>query len=253
MTVVDPSIYIQSIKDHILKKLQEYPMGVASTKKFDVQQTQDCRGMKVKLFTKVNLKVRLNNIKFESLVYSYLQKHHLFIHPDLFKQNDMVCIEDIIGAHPKSVQREDFKAEITANIRGWTAPANTITENWAKENNGATTATSARVPYFKLLMGERKYRNRAEKVEATTFKVVCKEKDGLHFKTLMSEAWKPKNKPCGVFMPACTDLVTSPETYKQLLQNHNTYIQLTTSVIIEGLHPTILEQEIMVDKETVSA
>eukprot|EP00957_Ditylum_brightwellii_P157241 11967272-Ditylum_brightwellii.AAC.1 len=69
----------------------------------------------------------------------------------------------------------------------------------------------------------------------------------------MSEAWEHKTKPCSVFVPVHTDLITSPETYKQLLQNHSAYIQSTTAVAIEGLHPMILEKEITVDKEMVSA
>ena len=45
--------------------------------------------------------------------------------------------------------------------------------------------------------------------------------------------WSKESKPQGIFVPARTDLVTSPEIYKQLLKNHNRYIHQTTAVVVE--------------------
>eukprot|EP00957_Ditylum_brightwellii_P170898 13007399-Ditylum_brightwellii.AAC.1 len=62
--------------------------------------------------------------------------------------------------------------------------------------------------------GERKYGNREEKVEATTFKVICKDKDGLHLKSLIPRTWQREDKPRELFIPSRTDLITSPAMYK---------------------------------------
>eukprot|EP00957_Ditylum_brightwellii_P053260 4038270-Ditylum_brightwellii.AAC.1 len=102
------------------------------------------------------------------------------------------------------------------------------------------------------MAGERKYGNGGEKVEATTFKVVCKDKDGPYLKSLMSANWQRKDKPREVFISSRTDLVTSLAMHEQLLRNHNTYIQNVTAVAVEGLHPTVLEKDIAVGGVKVS-
>eukprot|EP00957_Ditylum_brightwellii_P205217 15342883-Ditylum_brightwellii.AAC.2 len=77
---------------------------------------------------------------------------------------------------------------------------------------------SANVPNHKLVIGKRKYGNGAGKVEATTFHVICKDKDGkLH----------------GAFVSARANVNT-------------------TAVPIEGLHPNVLDKEISIHGELVS-
>eukprot|EP00957_Ditylum_brightwellii_P134043 10219836-Ditylum_brightwellii.AAC.1 len=107
-----------------------------------------------------------------------------------------------------------------SRITTWLASANAICDAWTKENS-VEKGTSANIPNYKLVIGERTYGNGMEKVEATTFCIICKDKDGLYLKTLLSEMWKQEEKPRGVSPPAQRDLITSPENYNQLLRNHN--------------------------------
>ena len=60
-----------------------------------------------------------------------------------------------------------------------------------------------------------------------------------------------EHKPRDVSVPSCNDFIMPPEMYKQLLQSHNTYIDATTAVAIEGLHPQALKANIVVDNEQV--
>eukprot|EP00957_Ditylum_brightwellii_P141946 10814144-Ditylum_brightwellii.AAC.1 len=91
-----------------------------------------------------------------------------------------------------------------------------------------------------------------DKVEATTFEAVCKYKDGLYLKSIMATTWAQKHKPHGVFVPARAELITLPATYKQLLHNHNTYVDSVTDVIFEGLHPSVMRKEIAVGDDQVT-
>eukprot|EP00957_Ditylum_brightwellii_P032178 2439734-Ditylum_brightwellii.AAC.1 len=134
----------------------------------------------------------------------------------------------------------------------WPAPPTDITKFWNEENNINKEKETATAPKYKLMVGERMYRNGGGKVEATTFKVICKDKDGLYLKSLMSATWQHEDKPRGVFVPSRTNLVTSPATYKQLLRNHNMYIQNTLAVTVEGLHPKVVDKDITVGGVKVS-
>ena len=54
------------------------------------------------------------------------------------------------------------------------------------------------------------------------------------------------NKPRGTFVPAKAYLVTSPDCYKNILGRHNRYINDITVIVIEELHPKVLDKEIEV-------
>eukprot|EP00957_Ditylum_brightwellii_P170578 12984281-Ditylum_brightwellii.AAC.1 len=111
-------------------------------------------------------------------MYSYLQKLCLFIYPDYFDCNNVVCVDEITVVNPKYVCREDIGAEITLRIAVRPAPDNAICGMWTTENN-MEKGNGANVPNYKLVIGKRKYENGAGKVEATTFHVICKDKDCL--------------------------------------------------------------------------
>eukprot|EP00957_Ditylum_brightwellii_P003433 259916-Ditylum_brightwellii.AAC.1 len=57
---------------------------------------------------------------------------------------------------------------------------------------------------------------------------------------------------CGKFIPVQAWLLTSPETYRNLLHNQNKYINNVTSITIEGLYPEVANKEIKVSQENVS-
>ena len=59
----------------------------------------------------------------------------------------------------------------------------------------------------------------------------------------MSAAWEKEGKPRKIFVPARTDLVTSPAVYKQLLKNHNRYLNQTSLVVVEGITPNKLNKK----------
>eukprot|EP00957_Ditylum_brightwellii_P099139 7551127-Ditylum_brightwellii.AAC.1 len=134
----------------------------------------------------------------------------------------------------------------------WPAPPTGITKHWININTVASDKEGATTPSYKLIVGKKKYGNGTEKVEATTFKIICKDRDRLYLKLLMSATWRHEVKPRGVFIPSHTNLITLPKIYKQLLNNHNAHIQNTTSVAVESLHPTVLDKEIAVGTEKVT-
>eukprot|EP00957_Ditylum_brightwellii_P133619 10187705-Ditylum_brightwellii.AAC.1 len=77
-------------------------------------------------------------------------------------------MDEIIVVHPKLVCREDYEEEITSTIEKWPEPPTDITKFWNKENKINKERETATVPKYKLMVGERKYGNGEERVEATT-------------------------------------------------------------------------------------
>eukprot|EP00957_Ditylum_brightwellii_P209088 15360248-Ditylum_brightwellii.AAC.1 len=86
-------------------------------------------------------------------------------------------------------------------MEGWPAPITDITRHWNAENKIPTTNDCATSPKYKLVVGKRKYGNGTGIVEATTFKVICKDTDGLYLKALMPASWQRADKPRGCSFP----------------------------------------------------
>eukprot|EP00957_Ditylum_brightwellii_P082772 6293248-Ditylum_brightwellii.AAC.1 len=68
----------------------------------------------------------------------------------------------------------------------------------------------------------------------------------------MSYAWDKISTLRGKFIPAQAWLLTSPETYRNLLHNQNKYINDVTSITIEGLYPKVAGKEMEASQENVS-
>eukprot|EP00957_Ditylum_brightwellii_P040575 3071252-Ditylum_brightwellii.AAC.1 len=67
----------------------------------------------------------------------------------------------------------------------------------------------------------------------------------------MSHAWA-KTKLRGQFVPTKAWLVTSRDTYHNLLCLHNSYIEDITIITIERIHPSVANKYISVASETMS-
>eukprot|EP00957_Ditylum_brightwellii_P080187 6098981-Ditylum_brightwellii.AAC.1 len=61
---------------------------------------------------------------------------------------------------------------------------------------------------------------------------------------LLANAYNCPTKPCKAFVLSKAWLLTSPESYKNILRCHNRYLNSTTAVVIKGICSTFLEQEI---------
>jgi hypothetical protein len=79
----------------------------------------------------------------------------------------------------------------------------------------------------------------------------CAEKDGLYLKSLLLHAWA-STKLQGQFIPAKAWLLTSRDAYRNLLRIHNAYIEETTVITIERIHPTVANKSITVASKTMS-
>eukprot|EP00957_Ditylum_brightwellii_P011148 844396-Ditylum_brightwellii.AAC.1 len=101
------------------------------------------------------------------------------------------------------------------------------------------------VPDFSIMQAEIKWGG----VKAIALKIHCVEKDGLYLKSMMSHAWEALETLRGKIVPAQSWLLTSPKTYCTLLHKQNKYINNTTSITVEGLHPTVADKEIEVSQE----
>eukprot|EP00957_Ditylum_brightwellii_P078086 5936233-Ditylum_brightwellii.AAC.1 len=68
----------------------------------------------------------------------------------------------------------------------------------------------------------------------------------------MFHSWGDCEVLHGTFAPAKVWLVTSPDCYQTLLQNHNQPVNNITAITIEGFCPTIADKEIAVSPKKVS-
>eukprot|EP00957_Ditylum_brightwellii_P058341 4423476-Ditylum_brightwellii.AAC.1 len=141
------------------------------------------------------------------------------------------------------VHREGYTDEINRYIFGTASPNNAVVYQWMVENGHTMEGIGVPAVDYDINISTKSF-GEDDKVEATTFKVVCKYTDGLYLKSIMATTWARTHKPCRVFVPARAELLTSPATYKQLLCNHNTYVDSVTGVIFEGRHPDIMKKEI---------
>jgi hypothetical protein len=108
------------------------------------------------------------------------------------------------------------------------------------------------IPDFKLVTASLKWGKEPDRVNTTALKILCAEKDGMYVKTLFARAYKCKGCPRGLFLPARGWLVTTAATYKALLKQHNNYLIHNKVIAPEGIHPKVLEKDIIVAQETVS-
>ena len=244
MKVFDPQLYIESTTtEEAWKEMDEIPKGEEFTKAFAVKNVEFGRGKThVYVFVTINSKYRLNTIKFEPRVYLYLQKNEVYIKVDMFKRNITASPGQIIGVHPKMVRKDDLVEEIMKKIESKGLPQNEIIDSWVEANHSEDEVVNALK--FKIVVAEEKYGNDKGRVEATTLKILCARKDGLALKTIMADVWKSENKPRGIFVPAWTDLITNPQTYKQILRNHNAYVNMVTSIPIKGVSKEAMEGKV---------
>eukprot|EP00957_Ditylum_brightwellii_P169663 12913753-Ditylum_brightwellii.AAC.2 len=229
---INPKVYYQSSIDNTnWKQVSDLPSGIGLTRDFGVKQEPHQKyQMKVKAFVMIISKLCLNTLKLDPTVYAHLKKHIFFIRPDLFMRNNVVSIGQITCVHPKMVNQEDFITKISRSIKKHAPPNNAVVRKWIIENGKEMDGMGVPSAEFRLSESMKKFRDGEDRVEATTFDVVCKYKGSLYLKSMMAVVWSRKYKPIGVFEPAQAELITLSATYKQLLRNHNMYIDSITCV-----------------------
>eukprot|EP00957_Ditylum_brightwellii_P198029 15087351-Ditylum_brightwellii.AAC.1 len=236
----------------IYKQVTDIPSGKDQTKSSNVnKEAHQCDKTKVKAYVTIISDLWHNTLKFESAVYAHLNKHNLYINPDLLMQNDAVSTGKLTCVHPKMVNRDDYITEINGFISVSAPPSNTVVHQWMVENKSTIDGMVSPGTDHYLSIATKSF-GEDDKVKATTFNAVCKYKDVLYLKYIMATTWAQKHKPCSGFVPAGAELIMLPVMYKQLLCNHNTYVDSATGVIFEGLHPGVLGKEITVGDDCVT-
>eukprot|EP00957_Ditylum_brightwellii_P111644 8516039-Ditylum_brightwellii.AAC.1 len=142
--------------------------------------------------------LRMNTIKYNDRVFNYIGHHACYIRPDHFCRNNVVSPGMVFGVHPTLDRIKDYKTEVDSVIFRWTAPQNDIVHEWV--NKHTYTGTNAKVPEFKIVTVPVKWGEGAGNIKTTVFKFLCKEEDGLYFKSLLASTYSRGNKPYGMFI-----------------------------------------------------
>lgn len=235
MKTVDKDIKIKSKETgEQWEKMEDIPKGKAFKNAFEVKQELFGKeGIRLVAFATLISQFKLNTMKFDSHVFRYLQMNNVYIKQDFFERNNTVSPGIITCVHPTFVQRDDLTNEIHNTIKKHRIPTNKITSRWTHENEDEADLNP--IPKFRIVKATQKYGNNADRIKTTVLKILCAEKDGLYLKSIMAATWEKEGKPQGIFVPARTNLVTSPAVYKQLLKNHNRYLNQTSLVVAEGI------------------
>eukprot|EP00957_Ditylum_brightwellii_P060494 4593123-Ditylum_brightwellii.AAC.1 len=226
------------------------PKDAEFTKELDVKQKSLKKGP-VHIYTYITIisKIRSNTIKFDIAVLAYLQTHKLFIYLDRFLKNDISSPGFLIELNPELVRYDNLEEEVKQQLGKFPVPSMDVCKVWMwthapKDNANDTTL----VPDFLTKQAEIKWGG----VKTTALTIHCTEKDSLYLKYMMSHTWEALETLRGKFIPAKAWLLTSPKTYHMFLHKQNKYINGTTSITAEGLHPTVADKEIEVSQKNVS-
>ena len=105
MATVDDTIYLKTGETkEMVRDPADLPTAKEFTEAFKVTQKEERnRPTRIKIYFTLMSKTRLNTFKFDSYVWSYIQKTNVYIKQDNFQRNAVVSPGSIINAHPTLV------------------------------------------------------------------------------------------------------------------------------------------------------
>eukprot|EP00957_Ditylum_brightwellii_P211872 15366704-Ditylum_brightwellii.AAC.2 len=195
MQQVDPKAFFQSgVTQAYYKNQDKIPTGDTFSKAFATKQDykRDDPPL-VTIFLTVLSNLRVNTIKYNDRVFNYIGHHAYYIYPDHFSRNNIVSPGMIFGIHPTLVCIDDYQIEVESTISQWPAPQNNIVQEWVIKHS--YTDTNEKVPEFKIVTVPVEWGEGAGGIKTTAFKFLCKEEDGLYFKSLLASTYSCKDKP----------------------------------------------------------
>ena len=135
------------------------------------------------------------------------QETKINIKLDLFKCNDTISLGIIVYVHPNYVNRTDLTKEIKDIIYRMGTTSTEVIEKWIMENDIVEGEVAN--PKFIIVTSVMKYVKLLKRIETMTLNILCVAKDGLYLKLILAETWNNQEKLHRIFVPACTNLVTS--------------------------------------------
>eukprot|EP00957_Ditylum_brightwellii_P127270 9704111-Ditylum_brightwellii.AAC.1 len=148
------------------------------------------------------------------------------------------------------IWKKDLLKEIQYQLSECNVPKTEDCEVWIKENYpNHKQEDKTLTPDFNFTMADAKWGDNHRRVKATVLKFWCAEKDGIYLKSLMLHVWA-STKLQGQFVPAKAWLLTSRDAYRNLLRLHNEYIEETTVIAMERIHPMVANKSIIVAEKT---
>eukprot|EP00957_Ditylum_brightwellii_P171373 13046277-Ditylum_brightwellii.AAC.1 len=137
MVTVDDTIYLETGKTkEVVRDPVDLPTAKGFTEAFKVTQKKERnKPTRISIYFTLLLKSRLNTIKFDSHVWSYLQKTNVYIKKDNSQRNVVVSPRSIINVHPTLVRKEELENEIRAHMMEHPAPETEDTTQWLNEHH----------------------------------------------------------------------------------------------------------------------
>eukprot|EP00957_Ditylum_brightwellii_P202271 15329399-Ditylum_brightwellii.AAC.1 len=100
------------------------------------------------------------------------------------------------------------------------------------------------IPNFNIATIIQQFGDKSNRVEATVFGIECTKEDTGYLKTLLSVAYENNCITTVTVTPTAYHLITSMESYKEVLHKQYEFIQSPMAIPVEGFHKDVLWEDI---------
>lgn len=179
----------------------------------------------------------INDIKFRNPgLLQYLKQESIFIKPDKFNRCPLAKIGFLLGIPIQLINRDslrfkirDFLSEMTldAHLQAKYGVQQSVDDDDASENWA--------IPQFELLPATRGYGNDQSRITTRVLDIQCLHSESNFLKELFTMInWTTIGKNVQYY-PTGLIQMTSPEIYRAGLNNNNTFLNNTSSIVIVGM------------------
>ena len=253
MMAVDPTLKIQSTlrKDLEWDSLENVPEDTEFNDSFKVQDFTYRKLRKVVAHMTLITTLHVNQIKYRENVKEHLFQNNIWFKPDRFDTKIESSPGIIIMLHPKLINRDDFKEEVTSAL---TEAVVTLEEGTAmdEENDSGTIdgqkLNKNRVPSFYLETSVKKWRD----LKVEVLRINSAKEDSEYLKFLLSTSSEQGQMKQGVFLPEGLHLMEGKELVYTMLRRHSQYMNEITGIPLSGLKHSDLALTLPNERQTIS-
>ena len=265
MKDIDPTLTLRSVQDNITQwdDINKLPSDAAFGTHFNVREDASRSGSKkIVVHTKIISKIRLNEIKYNEKIISYLKNNNIYMKADRFEMRKLASPGFFIDLHPRLTNLPEFQRDLTHRMQTTRVKDSKVIDEWREMNNVKTNTTNSTdsiemiteklnhiVPEFYLHTGQRSFGGGENRVQTDCLIIQCAESDAQYMKSLLSSIYENINDKFaqGMFVPAGIHLIESPAVLCSLLRRHNKYLQQTTAIPIFGLKVEAFDAVVTLD------
>ena len=198
------------------------------------EQTFRNGNRKITLYCVVISTVTINQMKFSDPLKRHLLENNIWIRPDYYSTQVVICPGFFTLIHPKITNKQDFTNRITADLQKTQLPPDDeVLLEWKTNNNITVDGQTTPVPKFHVETSTRKW----GRIHIEVLSIHTSKEHAKYLKYLLSAASEQSHITQGLYVPTGIHLLQGRLVLTELLQEHYDFVQQTTSFQISGIHP----------------